>query len=394
MFQLLPKNLNIPFVGPKAHFIWVSVIAMIASVVIIFTVSPNYGIDFRGGSDIVLDFENDVPVDQVRQAAKDAGFPDANVQTYGTGEHLQYLVQTREVSVVNANVIKQIQAKLAENSNLITADWDPTHPDRLEIVYSSDVDNNIIANAIESVGIQGSQITKNKGTQDDKIAYTVKFEELSQKVRDGFKQAMGPAFNAESGIVRLETVGPRAGEQLRNSAMLSVIATLIMLLIYISVRFDFRYAPGAIIALVHDVLICWAFLIISRIEISLTTVAAMLTIIGYSLNDTIIIYDRIRENLVKEGNADIVSVVNTSANETLSRTVITSFTTLLAVLSLSIFTTGSIQDFAITLLVGIVAGTLSTLFLASPVMVYLDEYIKTRRKSMAIAESMEEENHK
>lgn len=389
MFQLLPQNTNIQFVGKKSIFLYFSLAAIAVSLVIIAVMTPAWGIDFRGGTDIVLDFKKEVSVDQVRKAAIDAGFPYANVQTYGSGDRIQFLVQTMEVSVVNSDSIPTIQKNLEAIDGFSSANWDPTHPDRMDLTFSKEASHDALLAAVSSTGITGTKVDTSSNT-DSSFFYTLKFEELSQKVRQGFTKTMGDAFDADNGIKRLETVGPRAGEQLRASAILSVIASLIMLLIYISIRFDFRYAPGAILALVHDVIICWAFLTFTQLDISLTTVAAMLTIIGYSLNDTIIIYDRIRENLVKEGSGNLVELVNKSTNETLSRTIITSGTTLLAVIALSIFATGDIQDFALTLVVGIIAGTLSTLFLATPLMVFMDQYIRNRRASSQILADTEE----
>ena len=142
---------------------------------------------------------------------------------------------------------------------------------------------------------------------------------------------MGEKFDPVTGLERLETVGPRVGEQLRNSGVLSLIVALLLILIYIAFRFDVRYAPGAVVALVHDVIISVGIFTVIEMEVSLPIIAALLTIVGYSLNDTIVVFDRIRENLTAIGDDDVPGVVNQSINETLSRTLMTSLTTLLAV---------------------------------------------------------------
>jgi preprotein translocase subunit SecF len=168
---------------------------------------------------------------------------------------------------------------------------------------------------------------------------------------------------------RVETVGPKIGAELRTAAFWAIIYSLIGILIYVGWRFDFRFAVASIIATAHDVFFTLAFFSFARIEVSLGVVAALLTIVGYSLNDTVVVFDRIRENLHLRRREDFDKLVNTSINETLSRTVITGTTTLLVLLSLIFLGGEVIKDFAITLFFGIVVGTYSSVFIAAPVVV-------------------------
>ena len=174
-------------------------------------------------------------------------------------------------------------------------------------------------------------------------------------------------------IRRIEMVVPKIGKDLRKKGLLAVIVALIGILIYVSVRFEFRFAVGAIIALVHDVLITLGLFSILNKEIDLTVLAAFLTIVGYSLNDTIIVYDRIRENMKKYVKGLFGNIINRSINETLSRTILTSGTTLFVVLALFVFGGGVIHDFALALLIGIVVGTYSSIYIASPILLLLDK---------------------
>ena len=160
-----------------------------------------------------------------------------------------------------------------------------------------------------------------------------------------------------------------------------------MILIYIAFRFDVRYAPGAVLALAHDVAITVGVFTVIQMEISLPIIAALLTIVGYSLNDTIVIFDRIRESLAEQGDSDVVGTVNQSINRTLSRTTMTSLTTLLAVCAIYFFGGGLIKDFAFSLIIGIVVGTYSSIFIASPVMVFMDRYIRTRKASQRVMQA-------
>jgi preprotein translocase subunit SecF len=171
-------------------------------------------------------------------------------------------------------------------------------------------------------------------------------------------------------IRRVEMVGPQVGKDLRQKGLLSITYAMIGILIYIAWRFELRYAVGAIIALLHDVLITLGAFSITGREIDLPIIAAFLAIIGYSLNDTIIVYDRIRENYGKHQKLGFSTVVNRSINETLSRTILTSGTTLMVVLALFIFGGGVIHNFAFAMLVGILVGTYSSVFVASPLLIF------------------------
>lgn len=181
-------------------------------------------------------------------------------------------------------------------------------------------------------------------------------------------------------IRRVEMVGPQVGKDLRQKGLLAILYAMIGILVYITWRFEFRFAVGAIIALVHDVLITLGVFSLFGKEIDLPIIAAFLAIIGYSLNDTIIVYDRIRENFGKHQKTGFPSVVNRSINETLSRTILTSGTTLLVVLSLFIFGGGVIHNFAFALLIGILVGTYSSIFVASPVLIFWEEYRSGKKK--------------
>lgn len=175
-------------------------------------------------------------------------------------------------------------------------------------------------------------------------------------------------------VRRVEFVGPQIGDQLRKTAMLAVFFALMGTLLYITMRFEFRYGVGAIMALCHDVILTLGFFSLIWHEISLPVLAALLTVIGYSLNDTIVVYDRIRENRNKFPKMNIADVINNSINQTLSRTVLTSGTTLVVLVCLMVFGGAVIYDFALTLLFGIVVGTYSSIFVASPVLTFFENY--------------------
>jgi len=194
---------------------------------------------------------------------------------------------------------------------------------------------------------------------------------LSQDIQTALEKSYG-AGKVE--IRRTEMVGPQVGKDLREKGLLAVLYAMIGILIYVTWRFEFRFAVGAVIALVHDVLITLGVFSLFGKEIDLPIIAAFLAIIGYSLNDTIIVYDRIRENMGKHARDGFPAVINRSINETLSRTILTSGTTLLVILALFIFGGGVIHNFAFALLVGVVVGTYSSIYVASPLLIFWEEH--------------------
>ena len=174
-------------------------------------------------------------------------------------------------------------------------------------------------------------------------------------------------------VPQVEAVGAKMGKQLRDDGIKSVIYALLLMLVYIAFRFDFRYAPGAVVALAHDVIITMGLLAITWQRVLHDTVAALLTIAGYSINDTIVVYDRIRENVAKLRDRKFPLVVNASINETLSRTLLTSLTTLLSSLAMLFIGAGDVAVFAFVFSFGIIIGTYSSIAVASPVTLWLND---------------------
>jgi len=204
---------------------------------------------------------------------------------------------------------------------------------------------------------------------DKEILIKTAFEGSNTELQEKLKTAFAPkTFDTR----RVEVVGPKIGKELRSDAVYAVVVALILILIYIAFRFDFYYALGSVAALIHDILITLGIFSLLGMEINLAIVAAFLTIVGYSLNDTIVVFDRIRENIKRYAKEKLEPIVNISLNETLSRTIITSFTTLAVVVFLYILGGEVIKLFAFALIVGVVIGTYSSLYVASPVMIYFE----------------------
>ena len=253
----------------------------------------------------------------------------------------------------------------------------------VQVKFAEDTDASKIKDSLSALDL-GSVVVQHFG--DDANEYLVRVQE-SAKNKELAKMISGSLESSygagQVDIRRVEMVGPQVGKDLRQKGLLSILYAMIGILIYISWRFELRFAVGAIIALLHDVLITLGAFSLTGREIDLPIIAAFLAIIGYSLNDTIIVYDRIRENYGKHQKKGFTAVVNSSINETLSRTILTSGTTMLVVLALFVFGGGVIHNFAFALLIGILVGTYSSIFVASPVLIFWDDYRSGGQKKVA-----------
>ncbi len=250
---------------------------------------------------------------------------------------------------------------------------------QLQFKTAPDIDD--IRDGLKSIGF-GESTIQEFGSENDILIRVQRSEEKLEEVGHQVKESLGGKFNLEDiSVERVEMVGPKVGRDLREKAMLSILYAIIGIVAYISWRFEFQYAIAAIIALIHDVLVTMGAFSIADKEFTLVIVAAFLTIIGYSLNDTIVIFDRIRENLRRRGKTPFVELINLSINQTLSRTLLTSGTTLLVVLSLFFFGGAIIHDFSFALLVGIIIGTYSSIFIASVFLIYWEVKFKAKKRA-------------
>ncbi len=217
----------------------------------------------------------------------------------------------------------------------------------------------------------GDVSIKNFGKKND---YIVKFEKKNlndPKFISNLKTKLSDKIGETFDFRRVENVGPKVSAELLKSGIIAISLSLAAMLFYIWIRFEWQFSIGAIIALFHDVFITLGFFSLFSLEINLSIIAAVLTIVGYSMNDTVVIYDRVRENLKKYIDIKIFDLTNTSINETLSRTLITSVTTLLALLSIYLFGGEILKGFSLAMILGVIIGTYSSIYIANPVLVYL-----------------------
>ncbi|MCZ6806791.1 MAG: protein translocase subunit SecF, partial [Deltaproteobacteria bacterium] len=341
----------------------------------LFYPGPNYGIDFAGGTEIQLQFNGDTAPGEVRNALEEAGYSRPDVISI-EGVDNEYIIRVREVSSLPADQIDKIRESLdfILGEDVVREMKVSPGGDKITLRVSGEVHEQQLQEALEAGGAHVRSVSSLVGSRDPR------YEAQLVGVADELLTSLQKAFvdRAPETPLRVEWVGPKAGQQLRDAAIQSFLYAIAFIMLYVAFRFDLRFAPGGVIAMFHDALITLGVYVLLQKEVNLTTVAELLTIMGYSINDTIVVYDRIRENMVRVRDKSLRELINISTSQTLSRTIITSLTTLLSVGAFFFLGTGVIQDIAFALGVGIVIGTLSSIFIAAPITELMDRRLFNR----------------
>jgi preprotein translocase subunit SecF len=238
----------------------------------------------------------------------------------------------------------------------------------IELRFDHAIDLEVMRGLVQEAGLVDVEVQK-FGEESEILIRTKEIGVERGEITSFISRLRGISKDLPFEVMRTESVGPKIGGELKEKALLAIIYSMLGLIVYISWRYEFKFAIASIIALIHDVMITLGVFSLTEREISLAVVAAFLTIIGYSLNDTIVVFDRIRENLQIRRKMVYIKTLNMSINETLSRTIITSISTLIVVLSLYLFGGEVIRDFAFALIIGVLVGTYSSIFIASPVLI-------------------------
>jgi preprotein translocase subunit SecF len=316
--QILNKVTSYDFLGKRRLAFIFSLVLMVISISAIALRGLSFGIDFTGGTLVEVSYQQPVQVQEVRDSLQENGFADAVVQHFGT---------SRDVMI-------RLPADTASESG-----------------KAAEISSKVMQTLRKPVG-------------------EVLMEQAGEKVQQCSSDG-GAAQDCQLQMLRVEFVGPQVGDELANQGGLAMLYALIGILIYVMFRFEWRFAVGSVVALVHDVVITIGVFALFQFEFSLAVLAAVLAVIGYSLNDTIVVYDRIRENFRKMRKSDSANIMNSSINQTLPRTILTSLTTLLVVVILLIFGGEVIRGFSIALSIGVLIGTYSSIFVASPTVFWL-----------------------
>ena len=241
-----------------------------------------------------------------------------------------------------------------------------------QIEFTEEVSVADIRTVMAEVGFAGAQIQR-FGSSSEFLIRVPEFEAAGgSSVEQAVREALTAGYGENWEIVRREALSPRVGSELQRGALIAILISFGLTLVYLAFRFEWRFGVAAVIATVHDILITFGFISLMNIEISLSTVAAILTIVGYSLNDTIVVFDRIRENIKKYRKLDYIDLLNRSINETLPRTILTSATTVMTLFALFVLGGEVIRPFALVLILGVLIGTYSSIFVASPALLEIE----------------------
>jgi preprotein translocase subunit SecF len=387
------KNTNFDFLGKKWPFIGLS-LALTAAGLISLAVKggPLYGIDFKGGALMHVKFNGEPPEDKIRKALSATIPGDISVQKVTTPGANEVIVST---DISGEEALNKNRQKMEEG--LRSAFGDPSGKEDLNNT-AADRLTNALRDGLTHAGVlpddkQLADVVRTildfkNGTQNGGLLTSL--DQLSglpgvtPQIMSVLKEK---CYVSPFTIRNTEVVGPRVGAELRTKALLATLYALAGMLVYIAFRFEWIYGVAAVIAVFHDTIITLGLFSIFNKEISLTVVAALLTLVGYSMNDTIVTFDRIRENLRIVKKAVFDDLVNLSINQTLSRTILTSGLTFLTALSLWLFGGQVLNGFAFALVVGILVGTYSSVFVACPILIFWRDYADQRRKQTSGAGS-------
>jgi preprotein translocase subunit SecF len=373
--QLLSKT-NIDFLGYRKTFIGLSLVLMLAGVVsTALNGGLKFGIDFKGGTLVYVKFKDAPNVDAVRAALSSKGLSVATLQPFTEGPNSHEL----KIDLDLAGDIVETSGKAQVIETL--RDLYPLDSEKLD--FNNTGIDSLVQALYGSAKVQSAGLTREEVTQQAEALLEARDEEHSGLVNNFSELASVSGVNPDTmtalqeetalggfAIRGIEVVGPRIGKQLQWVAIRATLFALVGMLIYIAFRFEWIYGVAAVVAVFHDVFITLGFFSIFGREIELTVIVALLTLVGYSMNDTIVIFDRVRENRKLTRRLSLLELLNLSINQTLSRTILTSGLTLIAVLCLLIFGGEVLRGLSFALVVGVLVGTYSSIFIASPILLW------------------------
>jgi preprotein translocase subunit SecF len=366
------------FMSIRKYWITFSIVLALASAVLLWKPGPRFGIDFLGGTELTIQFAGPVDAGALRRALERLGHERPEVvPTLRRNEYILRIEKStslaqRDVDRFRRSVTERLQQggggrtlsefKLSPGGDHLIVQFAGGSPTAQEV-----------ASLVSDTGapVRGTEALP-IGARDD-LRWQVPLRGVGDEV---FRTLTGPVADGGLGVRGTLSasvwVSPKAGRELRDAAILAVLYSIVFIMIYVALRFDLRFAPGGILALFHDALVTLGFFVVTRKEVTISTVAAILTVVGYSMNDTVIVYDRIRENLARRKGIRMLEVINVSVSEMLSRTILTSLTVVLSVSAFALIGTGVIRDFAWAMIVGVIAGTYSSIYVAAPLTEWID----------------------
>jgi len=367
--RILKHKTNIDFIGKRKPALFISSVLNLGILVGIAIFGFNFGVDFAGGTVVELKFNHPIRADEVRARALAAGLHDVSVQGIGSSSENSYLLRLGGVTQLTPESAVTAQKALEALGGITN--------------FHADVQNGLInfrsAQKLDADKVRQAITASGTGVKEVRYLGSAQgggedYQAVASGMADRITSAMAHGQAQPDFVVqRVDYVGPQVGNQLRNKGIAALLYAMVAILVYVAFRFDFKFGPGALVAMVHDVIMVSGYYLVSRREFNLTSIAVLLTITGYSINDTIVIYDRIREEMARYKGKPLPEIINIAVNDTLSRTILTSGVTALSLVGLLIFGVGEIWDFAMAMLIGIIVGTYSSVYIASPLTIWLDE---------------------
>ena len=372
-------NLNVDFLGKRKFFYMFSLVLFLIGLLNVIFRGLSFGIDFKGGSEIVLQFDKQINIGEVRKDIENIGLGNVEVRTFGGETGALIRTELQEVPAdVYPKVINSIEAEIKKI--IPNVEFNVVEKTSNSITYSfpNPDTTNLVSDKLFLAGFQTSKVSEEPDNKQ--IGVNVGISDwIKQNLREKIK-------NNSFTVIKEDKVGPKVGDELKRDAIIAVLLSLLAILIYLGFRFKFVFAVGAVVALFHDVLITlglysalYGVIPGLNLDIDLSVVAAFLTLVGYSINDTVIVFDRVRENMKIHKTLPLLELMNKSINQTMSRTIITGLTTLLSVFVLLLLGGDVLRAFAFTLFFGIIIGTYSSVFVASALVL---EYADRSKKKI------------
>jgi preprotein translocase subunit SecF len=367
------QKTNIDFMKYRKYFVLISIVLLSISIFAVFIKgSLNLGIDFAGGTQVTLKFQEKPQVDELRDVISAAGIGDAQIQRFGAEEANEVIIKTATVVGSEEGSQTEVLGALDRQYNGESAggfDLNQRGRDAVAALLTESDPDRVVAQDMEVARQHYAEIA-------DAIL-------LQRRGNEALAVLERQTYLGNFAVLGSENVGPQIGAELRRKGILAVVSSLLGMLIYIWLRFELRFGIGALVAVTHDVLIVLGLFALAGFEFNLTTIAGFLTLVGYSVNDSVVVFDRVRENLRRSRREPLVQTMNKSLNQTLSRTVLTSSTTLLAVGSLLFLGGDVLRGFAFIITIGVVVGTYSSIYVASPFALLWEQWFGKDRNQRA-----------
>jgi preprotein translocase subunit SecF len=368
--RLIPIKTNYDFLGKRVAALVLSTGINIASLILVFTVGFNFGIDFLGGIAIeARSTKGTADLGAIRTTTGALGVGEVTLQEFGSADTVLVRVQRQDPGpVCVANAGKVLSAAMGQGWGLRPATGGLGG--ELEVVSPQPLNDERRVAVARAIAVNDGQVARAATGAATRVLMTP--EQQAEWCQQVAIRLVTAALGTEYDIRRTESVGPKIGAELMRSGIIAVVLTMLGIAAYVWFRYEWQFAVGALVALTHDVLTTVGFFVITQLEFNLTALAALLTIAGYSVNDTVVVFDRVRENMRRYKKMSLVDMLNVSVNETMSRTIMTSGTVFFAMVALALFGGPVLHSFSYAMLWGVIVGTYSSIWVANASLVYLN----------------------